>query len=361
MAPAIYSERALAFLKNIKAEPENEHSRLMLANWLVANGDRETDTARGRFIRQQCQSRQAWPGTFFCDFLEPKHSEPIPRSCEFAIEWLAGLPGRGFVKRSLRKLFQIPPLHGCRFYRGLVGLRFEGTRWSRGASLMHPAWAWVDELVICSPSARGMRLLAGMPFLGNINRLSIGPRGMGSEIRGGDAIANILADSRYLSRLRTLDVIDCSMGPDGAAAIAGSPHLSRLEELMFGGSDSTPCNHIGDRGLSALSVSPYMANLTSLQLMWNCITSDGVIALAESPHVRGLKRLELEDNFIGDRGAFALAASPNFDRLDRLTFGSFYSTSRDEHLGPEGIEALRQRFGSRLLLKLPNHGSLRQS
>lgn len=95
-----------------------------------------------------------------------------------------------------------------------------------------------------------------------------------------------------------------------------------------------------------------MTNPTWLQLMWNGITSDGVMSLAESRYLKGLKCLELENNFIGDLGACALANSPNCDLLDRLTVGSIYRTSRDETLGPEAVEALKQRFGNRLGLSI---------
>lgn len=195
MAPAINSTTALGFLRDIKTEPENDQLRLALAEWLVANGKSEADTERGRFIQQQCHSQETWPA------LNPfeSQSEPTPRSGECVSDWLAGLPGWGLVNSlvkkmlvracrfnsHLRHLASACSLHGCFFRRGLVYLHLTGSPWSRGASLSHPAWAWVDAIHIASPSKSGMRRLAGLPIFAHLNHLGLGPSSMGSEIRDG--------------------------------------------------------------------------------------------------------------------------------------------------------------------------------
>ena len=60
----------------------------------------------------------------------------------------------------------------------------------------------------------------------------------------------------------------------------------------------------------ALANSPYLSNLTELDLTYNGIGAKGAAALAASPYLSQLTRLVLLDNKIGDEGAAALAAAP---------------------------------------------------
>jgi Leucine-rich repeat (LRR) protein len=98
-----------------------------------------------------------------------------------------------------------------------------------------------------------------------------------------------------------------ALQPDASCdvfALAASPYLSNLTELDLNS------NGIGAKGAAALAASPYLSNLTELDLTYNGIGAKGAAALAASPYLSQLTRLVLLDNEIGDEGAAALAASP---------------------------------------------------
>ena len=92
-------------------------------------------------------------------------------------------------------------------------------------------------------------------------------------------------------------------------------------------------------GLSANS--PYVANLSVLDLGHNQVGDAGVIALANSPHLANLNALILVSNRIGDEGAAALANSPFLEHLAELK-------PLDNRISSAGVTALRERFGKRV-------------
>lgn len=63
--------------------------------------------------------------------------------------------------------------------------------------------------------------------------------------------------------LRLLSLSGSRIGDDGARAIAGSPHLARLEALFLARADLT------DDGLDAIATSPHLKRLTRLGLDGN--------------------------------------------------------------------------------------------
>jgi uncharacterized protein (TIGR02996 family) len=96
--------------------------------------------------------------------------------------------------------------------------------------------------------------------------------------------------------------------------------------------------------------SPYLSRLCGLYLCDNVLTNEGARALAECPALANLEILEVRGRFhtfplpsFGDAGAFALADSPHLRRLKRLDV-------RWNFLGDRAVEALRRRFGERVLL-----------
>lgn len=109
-----------------------------------------------------------------------------------------------------------------------------------------------------------------------------------------------LAGSPHLSKLTSLDLGYTHLGNTGAAALADLSTLSGLTRLDLGG------NCIGDDGVAALAGSPTLSGLTWLSLRWNNISYAGATALADSPHLSGLTWLDLGFNSIGDDGVAAL-------------------------------------------------------
>jgi uncharacterized protein (TIGR02996 family) len=157
--------------------------------------------------------------------------------------------------------------------------------------------------------------------------------------------------------------LQLSQGEHHLGALAACPHLARLGCL--GGRTALPLaalhvllaspylgnltllelsdSHVGDRGARILAGSPNLPNLRELDLEYNDIGDAGAGALADSPHLAGLTRLALSGNHIGEDGALALAQSPHLGRLDFLDLTV-------NPIGTEGRRALRQRFGARVLV-----------
>jgi uncharacterized protein (TIGR02996 family) len=124
-----------------------------------------------------------------------------------------------------------------------------------------------------------------------------------------------------------------------AAALFGAAPVQFLR--VFGISAST-CGE--------LAASPYLARLTSLELVGAWIGDEGAAALAASPHLAALRSLIARGplrtcfgprprrTLIGDTGALALAGSPHLGRLELLDL-------RDNAVEPEARLALTRRFG----------------
>src|SRR5205823_2674536 len=85
--------------------------------------------------------------------------------------------------------------------------------------------------------------------------------------------------------------------------------------------------------------SPYLTNLTALDLTGNEIGPEGVQALVASPLLANLSDLDLTHNQIGQEGLRALASSPALHGLRRLHLGSNFSRDEDEDFAPgPGVE-----------------------
>jgi len=136
--------------------------------------------------------------------------------------------------------------------------------------------------------------------------------GSGAGLRGTQA----LAGSSSLSNLTTLDLRRNGLSDSAARALAASSKLPALTELYLG------MNQFSPDGAKALAEWPGLARLRFLHLYGNPIGDDGVCALAESPHVANLWYLDVTNTEMGDRGARALAESPY---LKNVRIGSFSS------------------------------------
>jgi hypothetical protein len=124
-------------------------------------------------------------------------------------------------------------------------------------------------------------------------------------------------------------------------------HFDRLRSLTL---DHNP---IGDRGAAALAASRCLSHLEFLWIVECAIGDEGARALADSPNLPGLRHLGLSDNRITDGGAGAFAESPHGAALRHLTL-----YQQQEKLGPAACEALKARFGYRVVVDsdLPGPG-----
>jgi serine/threonine protein kinase len=151
----------------------------------------------------------------------------------------------------------------------------------------------------------------------------------------GDRGITFLLSSPYLANRTTLYLSGNQVTGAGVAALAASPQIASLSRLILWD------NQIGDEGVIALAESPYLSNLSVLDLGHNLVGDRGVQALATSPHLANLNALILVSNRIGDVGALALADSRYLAHLGELK-------PLDNHITALGVKALRERFGKRV-------------
>jgi uncharacterized protein (TIGR02996 family) len=357
-----------AFLKAITDDPESDAPRLVYADWL----DEHDQPERAEFIRLQC----ALAGMPAAHRDRPR-TEARARELLAAHEktWLGPLRGlllewhfwRGFVAgavvdlrafvRKSAAIFRRAPLEAVQFRRAEGGSGYKEELIGRLASspclgrLREVDFAWI------SLGEEGVRALLASPHLGRVRSLAFGEgdssvataRALAEcpnlprlseltfaedspESQLGDEGVRVLASARSLAGLTALRLLNNGIGPAGAAALAASPHLTRLTSLYLGEGSYDP-NQVGDEGLSALAASPNLAGLTQLSLPMNDVGDTGVQALARSPYLRRLEALDLRHNAIGTAGVVALAGSAN---LDSVTFLDL----RGSHGGDEGLQAL---------------------
>jgi uncharacterized protein (TIGR02996 family) len=196
--------------------------------------------------------------------------------------------------------------------------------------------------------AEGARVLAGSALLKRLRVLELEANELGAPG------AAALAESPSSAALRLLDLsgavrrVEPLLDDEAAAALAGSPHLARLEHLLLG------FNRIGPAGAAALARSPHLAGLQSLDLVANRVGNEGARAFADSPLLGRLLILNLDENHIGDDGALALARSPHLGAQLYLRLQSI--TPVAPTLTVATHRALRARLGDRVHLGAPPPG-----
>jgi uncharacterized protein (TIGR02996 family) len=192
------------------------------------------------------------------------------------------------------------------------------------------------DLADCGIGPEGAAALAACPHLERVIGLGLGDNPIG------DAGARALAGATHLRRLRHLYLYEAGIGDAGVAALAQAAHLAGLTDL------SLFVNRIGPDGAAALARSPYLRELVELNLASNEIGDTGAAALAASDIGRHLRELVLRSNDIGDAGAEALAGCPHLTGLTRLELSY-------NRIGAEGMFALARSTCLPRTLKLDLH------
>jgi uncharacterized protein (TIGR02996 family) len=200
-----------------------------------------------------------------------------------------------------------------------------------------PLLAQVSELDLCSNDLTrgGLKLLLRSPYLKRLTALDLAFTGLD------DAGVAALAASTALPRLTTLSLGDNEgVSSEGIGSLADSPFLSGLRSLDLSGND------IDERGIRALVASRTLSRLDTLRLNGNPVGDGGVRELARSSLLNRLLarsgRLELREVATGANGAEALAECPALTGCNSLDLS-------DNHLGDRGFSALlRSRHTSRL-------------
>jgi hypothetical protein len=130
-----------------------------------------------------------------------------------------------------------------------------------------------------------------------------------SDIDGG---CKNLARSPYLHNLTHLEIHRSEWLQDDFTALVNSPILESLAFLQL--------SRMGlkNEDVVALAQSPFLKRLTHLNLRQNWIGVKGVEAIAQANNFQNLKQLNLSSNGIIDAGAYELAKSPYLQNLEEL-------------------------------------------
>lgn len=234
----------LAFLADIRDNPEDDAPRLILADWLQEQDD-PVQVARGEFVRLQCLA----PRT------EPSRTRQAELLQQFADAWLG--PLRKYVEAWI-----------C--WRGLlhVGAAAPVLLGDAAADeVPEEGFAWIEGVTLFGMDSRLAVRLAESPWLAGITTL---------EMRGGrigTTGARALANSPYVRSLRTLLLGGHNIGDGGAEALAHAPALERLATV------SLTNNRITDAGARAWAASPHLPRMTGLMLGGNPITQEAIRTL----------------------------------------------------------------------------------
>jgi uncharacterized protein (TIGR02996 family) len=355
-APAPARPQVLAFLRDIKENPEDDTPRLILADWLEEHGD-EADVARAEFIRLQCQVARLPVEGLEAKSLQEKAKELSRRHCT---AWLG--PLLEVMEKAWLSPASFIARHLLPFDRALVSLLARGQTFAskRGLALADTeAYAWVDSLRFQSVSPRALATIAQTTLLAGLNTLSF--RDCPLRVAG----ARALAESPYLECLTTLDLHHCWIENGGIAALTAGARSSKLREidLYHNFLSSTGVEKLANwrgvanverldlsvnvfdvRGARALARSRHLGKLTYLNLH-NCFIGDeAVAALVSGPGLANVTALRLTVNKLGDAGADALVATPHLPRLRRL-----HVSRHDHRLSQSGWARLCEHFGEVLV------------
>jgi uncharacterized protein (TIGR02996 family) len=296
--------RKQAFLHAIRADPDDDSTRLVYADWLEEHGDPD----RAEFIRLQVQRAVLDPHRIIRGWRPKGREAQLLASHED--DWL------GHAADWLNN-------NGAHwaFHRGLIHLEINGRAFlspdlPRGLEACLRA-GWVETLEL-GMDPEDMAALAASPRLGWVAQLTLG---------GGAEDISLLAASPHLARLTRLALDHAFIGDEGAVALAASPHLGNLTHLDL------ECAHLGAVGAVAVATSPVLTRLTHLSLCDNALEADGCQAFLDALRLGQLRSLDLSFCMLRDEGARRLASCSRLAPLVGLDLAYNYLTEA-------GIEAL---------------------
>jgi uncharacterized protein (TIGR02996 family) len=299
-------------LDDIKANPDDDALRLILADWLEEQGD-----PRGEHIRLQVQLSRMEED-------DPDREALAVRIWEVERpqrdEWLGPLAGLG---------------QGCRLAGGLVQVACEAETF-RGstleAAITAESRAWLEGLTLDLRGATQEAIVraVGSPNLACFSALTL----QTPSLRYDDASLarwsgglRALAVSPHLDALKELNLAGARVGLDGLRVLLSSRHLGGLRSLDLSE------NELDAAGSEALARSPLFGQLVHLNLSHNRMAPGVVEALARSGNGGVLRTLNLYKTDLDDASVRILAESPLLEQCTRLGLAQ-------NHFGAKGLKAL---------------------
>jgi uncharacterized protein (TIGR02996 family) len=300
----------------VAAAPDDDGPRLVLADWLLQQGEPEGELISLAVAQARLPARSpAW---------------------------------RALDERRRTLAVPEPPLPDLKATWGMTRGIWESVSIAFPALLEHAEMLFTAAPVLRDVEVKGLGeeevgVLVAQPWFPRLRRL---------RLTWHTATGALLALGRSprVSALRALQVSWAAIAVPGFAALGHSPHLTGLQTLDLG------LSGLGDEGLQAVlapgmlpsvnelilsnnqvgtagceAIAAHAPPVEKLQLGWNKQGFKGVRALAGSPRLRSLRHLDLDHSMPGDKGCAALAASGI--ALETLDL-------RRARVGPEGARAL---------------------
>jgi uncharacterized protein (TIGR02996 family) len=175
-----------------------------------------------------------------------------------------------------------------------------------------------------------VRAIANSPHLAGLQVLKLSSCGID------DDMAVELARSGHLRILRFLDLQNNLIGARGITALARSPVLGTVTNLVLYNNPG-----MGDAGAATLADSEHVGELRRLCLVTTGLGLDGLRAIAASPRLGQLRDLDVQSSPFGDEGGRVLCESPHLGRITRLAL-------YDCDIGESVTAELQARFGAAL-------------
>ncbi len=326
-----------AFLAAIADRPDDDLPRLVYADYLEENGDPD----RAEFIRTQIELAKLHDYHLRRAALEQREREllfahkdawTLPElhglSQSFrrgfvelvnvSAEWLVAHPGRLLAAHG--------PLRAVRVFRASAYL-------TRLAEV--PDFARFESLDLSNTNFAGrndVRNFFNAAPLANLRKLVLRNSNFVE-----DEEVQALAETPVAHRLKSLDLSGNRLANPGLRAVAESPAFGELEVLTVRANELESYSCVHASGAGAVANSRTLTRLKSLDLSDHYIGDGGLTLLVSSPNAASLERLAVEYNEIGenadDGGTLAVVNSLRLANLRELCFGGNY-------LRAVGVEAI---------------------
>lgn len=238
-----------AILSAILADPADDVSRLVYADWLEETG-RSVAAARARFIRLQIELARGVPAQHFPERTAEITEELTALAAQWARAWLTELPAP--VAKSIWKQH----LGAGAFRRGFVdGVTLETDTFIETAPALFAATP-LTELHLHGGENHTKTALTS-PHLKRLRAVRL------SGSWDGNRIARHLGRCPDLGAVRTLDLSNCRLRNVGAFDLVRAPALTNLSVLRL------QWNRLSELGVSALALAPEIAAITTLDVIGN--------------------------------------------------------------------------------------------